>query len=520
MTSPRRLQPNVLLVYTDQQRYDTLGANGNDVIETPSLDGLAAGGVSLDNVFVASPNCMPSRAAFATGRYPRINGVRWNGIKLPTTERTLMQVLAEGGYATALWGKLHLWPHQTRTGDDPSFGFGIANVAENLRAHPASAYRDWLAREFPAHAQDRRRETYSDELQVWVPEAPAEANFSTWAANEGIAFLAGKPPEPFFLTVSFVDPHHPFAPPEPYASLYDPADVPLPRFAPGELDDKPPHFLDGHVGRVDPVLGLAAGGERQGDLPAGRVDLRQVDDRLWGRLVAHYYGMISLIDAQVGRLLRSLQDTGLDRRTIVIFTSDHGELLGDHGLLFKGPHHYDSLLKVPTIVRVPSEQAPARRFDGLVEQIDLTSTILELCGIAPPPSMQGRSLVDQVWGGTAPARESVLVERKDLLLVPRHEDAPHERLEAHALRREGLRRADRPEERSRGAREPVGRPRIPRGQGGAARAPPRTPRRLRGSHPGPRGARVGRFSRCGRPLPSAPTTRPRPPIRPAAGTGR
>ena len=305
---------------------------------------------------------------------------------------------------------------RTRRGarQNPTFGFGIANIAENLRAHAASSYREWLAREFPGHTRGGRRATYSDELQVWIPEAPAEASFSTWAAGEGIRFLETSPPEPFFLTVSFVDPHHPFAPPEPYASMYDPADVPLPRFTPGELDDKPPHFLDGHTGKVDPVLGLAAGQARQKDLPVGRVDLRQVDDRLWGRLVGHYYGMISLIDAQVGRLLSALRETGLDERTIVIFTSDHGELLGDHGLLFKGPHHYDPLLRVPAIVRVPGEPEPGRRHGALVEQIDLTSSILALCDVEPPPSMQGHSLVDELWSGGRSSRESVLIERKDL----------------------------------------------------------------------------------------------------------
>jgi arylsulfatase len=309
---------------------------------------------------------------------------------------------------------VHLWPHQTRSDTDPTFGFGIANVAENLRAHAASAYRAWLAREFPEHAQDRRKVTYSDELQVWVPDAPAEANFSTWAASEAVTFLESPPQEPFFLAVSFVDPHHPFAPPEPYASMYAPDEVPLPRFTPGELDDKPPHFLAGHLGEVDPVLGLAAGSGAQRDLPVGRVDLRTVKEQLWGRLIAHYYGMITLIDDQVGRLLRTLSDTGLDDRTIVVATSDHGELLGDHGLIFKGPHHYDSLLRVPTIVRVPREGRPGRRRGELVEQIDLTSTILELCGVDPPASMQGRSVVPAVWGDGGRARESVLVERKDL----------------------------------------------------------------------------------------------------------
>ena len=269
--------PNVVLLYTDQQRYDTVGANGNEVIRTPNLDALAAAGVSFDDVFVASPNCMPSRAAFATGRYPRINGVRWNGIKLPTSERTFMQVLQETGYVTALWGKLHLWPHQTRDRGRSHLWLRHRRTSQNLRAHSASAYREWLARKYPRTRRIVDRVTYSDELQVWVPRRPG-GELLHLGGERGHRLPRVPTAEPFFLTVSFVDPHHPFAPPEPYASMYDPADVPLPRFTPGELDDKPPHFLAGHVGEVDPVLGLAAGRDGQGDLPAGRVDLRQVDD--------------------------------------------------------------------------------------------------------------------------------------------------------------------------------------------------------------------------------------------------
>lgn len=403
-------RPNFLLVYTDQQRHDAVGANGNEVIRTPHIDALAYSGTNFRQMYAASPNCMPSRAAFATGRYPHVNGVRWNGMRLPAGEVTFIQQLADAGYDTVLYGKLHLSPHQLRRGDDPTFGFGIANIAENLRPHAYSAYRDWLRANYPEQVNDTRTVTYDEGLQVWVPALPAEAHFSSWAGNEMVSFLQSNPREPFFATISFVDPHHPFAPPEPYASMYDPLEVPQPAYTPRELEDKPPHFLDGHTGRVDQVLGLAAGSLSAAGLPASRVDLRHVDQSLWGRLIAHYYGMVTLIDDQVGRVMTALGD--LAERTIVIFMSDHGELLGDHGLLFKGPHHYDCLLRVPTIIRIPG--APAQQVSGLAEQIDVASTILELAGVEPAAGMQGNSLVDTLFGRVTAGRESVLVERTDL----------------------------------------------------------------------------------------------------------
>jgi arylsulfatase len=407
-------RPNFLLIYTDQQRYDAVGANGNEAIRTPHTDRLAAEGANFANMFVASPNCMSSRAAFATGRYPHVNGVRWNGMALPRSETTFMQTLAEAGYETALYGKLHLWPHQSRSADDPTFGFGIANIAENLRTHAHSAYREWLAEHYPDYTDDARAVTYDDALQVYVPRLPAEAHFSTWAGDETVRYLESRPREPFFLTMSFVDPHHPFAPPEPYASMYDPRDVPQPAYTPGELDDKPPHFMDGHLGRVDQVIGRAAEREDSAGIPVTRVDLSAVSPASWRRLVAHYYGMVTLIDDQVGRALAALEHAGLADRTIVIFMSDHGELLGDHGLLFKGPHQYDALLRVPTIVRLPGPDARPVTIDGLVEQIDLTATILELAGLTPSRALQGTPVTAALRGAAPAGRESVLVERRDL----------------------------------------------------------------------------------------------------------
>lgn len=405
--------PNILLIMTDQQRYDTLGCNGNAAIHTPALDRLASEGANLTNVFVQSPMCTPSRASLATGRYPSINGARWNGIGLPASERTFMQELSQNGYSTNLFGKLHLIPHTERHRDDPTYGFDNAIIAEHPRSHWASAYSDWLDEHFPSVQASDRLRTYNEGLQTWVSTLPADAHLTTWAANETIEFLSSNPRQPFFASMSVYDPHHPFDPPEPYASMYDPADVPAPIWRPGELNDKPPHFLDAHNGRVNPILGHATPPERGGPATP-QPDLSKVTEEEWRRVVSHYYGMVSLIDDQVDRVLAALRDSGLEDNTIVIFTSDHGELLGDHGLLFKGPHHYDCLLRVPTLIRWPGTISPGTQVDELVEFIDLSATILELAGIEVPAGMQGRSILPMLLGGPAVSRDSVLVERQDL----------------------------------------------------------------------------------------------------------
>lgn len=405
-------RPNILLILTDQQRFDTLGVNGNPVIKTPALDQLAADGVNLTNVFVQSPMCTPSRAALATGRYPSVNGAHWNGHGLPLTERTFMQELADHGYLTALFGKLHLLPHTIREADDPTFGFQTAVIAENPRPVRVSAYVDWLREHFPEHVEPTRARTYDAALQTYVSGRPAEAHFTTWAANETIDFLNSAPEEPWFATMSVYDPHHPFDPPEPYASMYDPDTVPLPVWTPGELDDKPPHFLSGHEGRSNLIMGHVDEPAKGGP-ELVRTDLSAVPDASWRQIVAHYYGMISLIDDQVGRVLETLRQNGQDENTIVIFTSDHGELLGDHGLLFKGPHHYDCVIRVPAIVRWPGKLPAGRVVAGLVELIDLAPTILEAAGIAPPAGMQARSVLPLLAGETDQGRDSVLVERQD-----------------------------------------------------------------------------------------------------------
>lgn len=401
-----------LLIYTDQQRADTLGAWGNRAISTPSIDDLCERGVSFTQSYCASPMCSPSRAAFATGRYPRINGCRWNGIPLPRSETTFMELLRDSGYATVLNGKLHLWPHQTRKLTDPSFGYEQSQIGENPRDHPYSAYREWREQHFPGLDDDRRLRTYNEGLQTYVPALPEEAHFSTWVADQTIEFLEAGPTEPFLLTMSFIDPHHPFAPPEPFASQYDPISVPAPRYQSGELMDKAPHFMEVHKGLVDPILGRQANSSTRSRFPAGCVDLSAVTEHDWRQLVALYYGMISMVDAQIGRVMRVLKSRGLAERTVVIFISDHGELLGDHGLLFKGPFHYDSVLRVPMVVCLPGLTEP-RESAALVEQIDLTTTILQLAGLPVPNAMQGRSLLPLLEGSEWQGREAVLIERDD-----------------------------------------------------------------------------------------------------------
>lgn len=206
---------------------------------------------------------------------------------------------------------------------------------------------------------------------------------------------------PFFLWASFPDPHHPFRPPEPYARRYADADVPMPLRRPGELEDKPPLFRQYFDG-------LTRGAERHEgagvDHPGALTDDQLRD------IIRFTYGMISLVDDQVGRLLQELERLGLAENTVVCFTSDHGELLGDHGLICKGPFHYENLLRVPMLWRWPGRLPVGRRTDGLASLVDFAPTVLDLAGVPIPGEMQGRSLAPLLRGGTETHREGVLTE--------------------------------------------------------------------------------------------------------------
>src|SRR3954451_7743305 len=395
-------RPNVLMILTDQQRWDCLGAAGNPVIRTPNMDRLAAEGVRCSDSFVSYPFCMPSRSSYLTGRYPHAHGCWDNGVILPPETVTLGDRFTEAGYHTGLIGKGHLTTHQSEGTPDaytamdqpgyadwhgPYYGFQEVWLTAGHN-RPTGHYGLWLREHHPESLAlfepDAATKPSTGAPQSWKSALPAEHHASTWIGDRTIDFLNQHHERPFFLQVSFPDPHLPFCPPAPYDDMYPLDSVPMPLRRPGELDDKPPHFSAFREGRI-----VGFGGQASPDLTG------MTDDQT-REVIAHTYGMLGLIDDHLGRIFARRDELGLFDNTIVLFTTDHGELLGDHWIVGKGPMHYDSLIKVPLLWRFPGQrpvgQTTGRVADGLMSNVDVAPTILDAVGLPDLPDQQGHSM--------------------------------------------------------------------------------------------------------------------------------
>jgi arylsulfatase A-like enzyme len=405
-------RPNVLWICTDQQRYDTLGCYGTPYVRTPNLDRLAERGVLFEHAYCQSPICTPSRASFLTGRYPRTTRCRQNGQAIPPGEVLVTRILADAGYTCGLSGKLHLspcHPSAAPTGerriDDGYAEFHWSHTPLPSRVLPVQVtvdgHAEWHLPESPQYTWP------TNEYQLWLREQGAEYtripfresgdvqvsvaekhHQTTWCMRKAITFIEANRAydRPWLFSVNTFDPHHPFDPPEaylqPYLDRLD--DIPLPNYAPGELADKPPFQRIDH---------RHAYNNRRLYAPDRMSDQ---DHRL---IRAAYWAMVDLIDAQVGGLIDALEATGQLEDTIVLFTSDHGELLGDHGLYLKGPFFYEPAIRVPLIVAGPGIRAGVRS-RGLVELTDLAPSLLDAAGLPRHPGMQGRSLWPMLTGQT------------------------------------------------------------------------------------------------------------------------
>ena len=407
-------KPNILLIMADQLRFDALGCYGNPEIRTPNIDSIALNGSIFDNHYIQNPVCSPSRCTVLTGRYPKNHGTRDNGIPLRDSEITIAEVLRDNGYTTAAIGKMHITTQfmskQKEEEDWPEdhYGFEILHTSCDIKT---GEYLDWLKevspenyaivkvqgeqkmREDKASAADKDQ---SGPPQVYPSKVDPRYHQSTWIADKTIELIENSTEDkPFFAYCSFVDPHHPFDPPEPYASLYDPDKLSPPSFVPGELEDKPPHFRlhqNGH------------------GFSNEKYDYRRLSDHDWGVIKAAYYGMISLIDENVGRILEAIQKKGIENDTIVMFTNDHGELMGDHGLLFKGPFLYNCLIKAPMIIKWPGVVPQGSRYRQITEHVDVLPTLLEYAGVKPPHGVQGASMAPILRGDTGSGRKYALTE--------------------------------------------------------------------------------------------------------------
>lgn len=397
-------KPNILWICSDQQRSDTLGCYGNPYVHTPHIDALAAGGVRLSRAYVQSPVCAPSRASFLSGRYPRTCGVRQNGQNIPGDECLVPRLFADDGYACGLSGKLHISVcHPTvsteverRIDDGYDFFAWSHHPEKSGRGHAhVNAYTQWLL------SQGLDYDTPSLPECKYVQQGlPAAYSQTTWCFGEAIRFIDEQPEgRPWFFSLNCFDPHHPFDPPAAYLDRYRPIldDIPLPDYVPGELDGKPLFQRKDHIGKSN---------------MAGAYPYADMTDRDRRFITAAYWAMIDQIDDQVGRIVAHLKAIGQYENTLIIYTSDHGESLGDHGIYLKGPYLYESNVHVPFIIHWAGHTLQGVTRDALVEMIDIAPTLCKAAGIDRPVAFQGRSFLPLVTDAQVPDafRHSVYTE--------------------------------------------------------------------------------------------------------------
>lgn len=417
-------------------------------MRTPNIDWIG-GGTRLRRHITPNQMCQPSRAAFFTGLYPRHNLVHRNGTTLPETIPTVPRVLADAGYTTYAAGKLHFqaimaparlempeslgfwrapgapevlydyirYEMGLELGDGaqlrqplrpeavawrgPFYGFDYVDlvIGESLDVIHGGHYAAWLAEHHPElltrYGPDVALSTPPTDLwEVWKCAIPWEHHYNTWIADRTCDFLhTRKREQPFFAFVSFPDPHHPFSPPAPYCNRHAPRDVPMPRSIPGELERMPGYL------REEPLFRAEHGSQ------ISTIGLSEDTLRL---AIAHYYGSIELIDDAVGRVLDTLRAQNALDETLVVFSSDHGELLGDHGFLRKGPSPYRQLLEVPFLVRGPG-LLQNRDLVALTSHLDVMPTLADWAGLAAPPT-DGVSLLPLLQGESSSVREAAIGE--------------------------------------------------------------------------------------------------------------
>lgn len=346
-------RPNILLIYTDQQRFDTIAALGNDAIATPNLDRLAAEGVAFTHATTPSPVCAPARWSLHSGQYPSTHRCYSNhhpGVRPPTN---LPAVLREAGYRTGLIGKNHsfLEPEDVDVWGQPQTSETAAREARQslLREHPRLVRRP---------------------MPGGVEADPEKAK-----TDAALQFIDSSGGRPFFLWLSYLNPHTPYAVPEPYFSMYQSAVMPEPVVEPEGLAPAGKPFRQiFHQRNNDAIMAFS---------PEEIMLMRRV-----------YYGMISLVDAEIGRVLSFLDARGMAENTLLVFTSDHGDYQGDHGLITKSPALYDCLVRVPFIARWPARIADrGRRDPRLVSHVDLLPTFAAAAQMPCPPQAEGVNLL-------------------------------------------------------------------------------------------------------------------------------
>jgi arylsulfatase len=383
---------NILLITTDEQRFDTLGCNNNPYIKTPNLDRLVAEGINFINHTCSSPICTPSRASILTGQYCRTHGAWDVGYTLGKDLKGLAGWLSKKRYKCGIFGKAHFEPELSNYVEKlynkkKYYGFSKFKLTED---NLIGEYLDWMKEHYPHHYQNALKlgnestsalyvdygQPMRDEGQikaVFTSDLPENLHQTAWITDRTIDFIkqhAGKN-KPFFAWCSYVDPHHPWTPPEPFASMYNPKNLPKPKRKEGENK-----FLPGFYFYA-----------------------KNLPDSEFQRMCAAYYGMISHIDYHIGRVINLLEDINQLENTIIIFTSDHGDYNGDHGLIRKSIFLFDNILKVPFLIRLPNKKHAGTNYKGNTQHEDIVPSLFEYLKIPIPDEVQGESFASVLSNG-------------------------------------------------------------------------------------------------------------------------
>ena len=419
---------NVIFFITDQQRADHLGCAGNPILKTPNLDRLASEGVRFSNAYVANPTCMPNRCAIMTGQYPNMC-VRAFSVNLDSVDSpTFSETLRKEGYATKAIGKMHLnyWGksfNNTKSVEQISRWMSKKSRKELIENFPKpwcgfdevdllvghgdlclGHYSDWLEERAPQYAKFAY-ENLSTLVDHTYREStiPEEYYPTSYCTDRAIDFLekhakGDHGEKPFLLKVSYPDPHHPCTPPGKWGEMYNPEDIELPKSFNDKENIKKHKFI----------------GPRS-DLPGiwGKMLFHTASEEEARNFTAKTYGMVSMIDDSVGQILAALEKLGLADNTMIVYTSDHGDMMGDHGMILKGFMGFNGLFNVPLIWKVPGVTKSGAVSNSLISAIDLAPTILNLSNIDKeviPLDIQGIDITPALKDPSVKVRDSCLIE--------------------------------------------------------------------------------------------------------------
>lgn len=357
------LKYNILIITPDQLRSDYLGCYGNKDVRTENIDRLSQEGMTFENCYCASPLCGPSRISFATSTYFSEHNHRNYWSTVSPNVPNIVTSLKRAGYKTGMFGKNHLFTYDRLNEvwdclDEICLG--------NYDGHP----------------------DYKHSFSAFTMNPEHPFNITGRLTSETIEFMA-QADRPFIAWVNYQDPHPAFTCPPPYDTMFNPDDIKLPV---GYRDyDRNSLPVRNEVWRKHSEMDMCTDDEMK-------------------KAIAHYMGQIKYVDDSVGKMMDFIEESGLSENTVVLFFSDHGELLGDYGMTHKLPAFYDCLTKIPVIIRHPGGRWQNQRFGGLVEEVDLAPTILEILGVEIPKTMVGRSWVEQMNKGDFTGRDSILCE--------------------------------------------------------------------------------------------------------------